>query len=139
MACRSWSVSKVVLFLPILRFYEILVEMSSICAVSIPFVVRTGRRPVLKEACEPVACRGRVFVGVYTVYVYGIAVFFGDTGITADGRHCGQFESPRRLPALAGRGWLPGSASGLGQFFQGRFRRAGFLQPAATLLHLAGR
>src|SRR5262245_44571395 len=138
MAWRSWSASKVVRLLPMSRFYGILDYLSSMVAMSKPFAVRTGRRPVPEQVCRAVTRRGRVFADVCTVYVYGIAVFFGETGITVDSRRRGQLESPSRLPTLTSRGLLPGSVSGLGQCFQGRFRRAGFLQPAATLLHLAG-
>src|SRR5262249_50012938 len=101
MACRSWSVSKGVRFLPMSAFYGILAEMSSIFVVSKPFAVRAGRRPVPEQVCRPVACPGRVFGDVYTVYVYAIAAFFGETGITVDSRHRRQLESPGRLPPLA--------------------------------------
>src|SRR5262245_42661676 len=139
MACRNWSVSKVVRFLPMSGLYRLLAVMSSIFAVSIPFAVRAGRRSVPEQACRPVTCRSRVFVGVYSLYVYRTLAFYRVRGGFVDGRHRRQHKDPCRPTTLGGRRHvLPSSPPGLGQFVQGRFSRAGFLQPAATLLHLTG-
>src|SRR5215467_12715783 len=116
MACRNWSVSKVVRFLPMSRFYGILAEMSSIFAVSKPFAVRAGGRSVPEQACRPVASRGRVFVGVYTVYVYRTLAFSRVRGGFVDSRHRRQHKDPRRPTAFGSRRHVsPGSPPGLGQ------------------------
>src|SRR5262245_13744895 len=117
MACRSWSVSRLVRFLPMPSFYGVLDAMSSIFTISEPIAVWIGRRPAPEQACWLVAWWGRIIVSVYGVYVYRTIAFSRVRGGFVDCRRRGQHKHSRRPTALGSRRHVsPASPPRLGQF-----------------------